>query len=67
MTTEIEQRARELREQGMTYAEIGKILGVLPGKARTMCNRERARQNTTESNQRYQARNRTPLWQEGAQ
>jgi transcriptional regulator with XRE-family HTH domain len=59
----MEEQAKELRAQGLTYQAIADRLGVNVAKAWTFCNRERQRQNTNESRQRWVERGCEPLWQ----
>lgn len=59
----MEERAKELRAQGLTYREIGERLGVDPAKAWRLCNLEASRANQRDSEKRWRARGCTPLWQ----
>lgn len=49
-------RANALRNTGATYSRIAKILSISSGKAWSLCNPERQRENSRESMARYIAR-----------
>jgi len=56
--------ARAARARGLSYPAIDRELGLPNGKSWILLNRERHRENSRESWQRYYARGRRPLYED---
>lgn len=49
-------RANQLRNTGLSYTRVAKILKISPGKVWILCNRDRYLENCRDSHARYAAR-----------